>query len=163
MPVFRRHGIERIISGGQSGVDRAALDAALESGTPCGGWCPRNRRAEDGTIDPRYPLIETEGSGYAERTARNVESADGTLILTRGELTGGTALAHRLARELGKPCLVVDLSERPDPETARAWIARHHIRSVNVAGPRESQQAGIYSDARQFLIGLMTREDLPPP
>ena len=162
-PTPRRQGIERIISGGQTGVDRAALDVALEIGISCGGWCPKGRRAEDGAIDPRYPLIETEGSGYTERTARNVEFADGTLIHARGALTGGTAPTHRLAHEMGKPCLVIDLSEHSDAETARAWIDRHNIGTVNIAGPRETQQAKIYSDARQFLMHLMTQDGGPRP
>ena len=77
----------KIISGGQTGVDRAALDVALELGLPCGGWCPRGRRAEDGPIDPRYPLTETPWDGYPQRTEWNVRDADGTLILTPARRT----------------------------------------------------------------------------
>lgn len=79
----------KIISGGQTGVDRAALDVALELGLPCGGWCPRGRRAEDGVIAERYPLTETRSARYAVRTVRNVRAADGTLVLTRGQPSGG--------------------------------------------------------------------------
>ena len=83
--------VEKIVSGGQTGVDRAALDVALELGIPCGGWCPRGRRAEDGALSARYPLMETPSDDYVQRTTWNIRDSDGTLILTRGEPTGGTA------------------------------------------------------------------------
>jgi hypothetical protein len=105
-----------IVSGCQSGVDRAALDAALEAGVPCGGWCPKGRAAEDGPIDARYPLHETPSSEVQQRTEWNVRDSDGTLILSRGtELTGGTLLTQRLAQQRGKPCLAIDLNARPSP------------------------------------------------
>src|SRR5512132_1315628 len=92
----------RIVSGGQTGVDRAALDAAMAFGLACGGWVPRGRRAEDGAVPPRYPMRETRGYTYAERTRRNVRDSDGTLILTRGRPTGGTALTGRLGAAIGQ-------------------------------------------------------------
>src|ERR1043166_1868000 len=104
-----------IRSGGQTGVDRAALDVALEWGVPCGGWCPRGRRAEDGPINPRYPLVETPWVGYPQRTEWNVRDSDGTLILTRGEADRGTALTIELASRYQKPCLVLALKGEPDP------------------------------------------------
>jgi hypothetical protein len=140
-----------ILSGGQTGVDRAALDVALALGLPCGGWCPRGRRAEDGPIDARYPLRETKSSRYPPRTARNVQDADATLILTRGAPDGGTALTARLAERRGKPCLVVDLSGPVSVKALRAWLTRHRVRVLNVAGPRESSQPGIYEQASAFL------------
>src|SRR6266571_9073801 len=82
--------VSKIVSGGQTGVDRAALDVALELGIPCGGWCPRGRRAEDGIIPERYPLIETPTTAYPQRTERNVRDSDGTLVLTVGRADGGT-------------------------------------------------------------------------
>ena len=91
--------IRRIVSGGQTGVDRAALDVALSLGIPCAGWCPRGRRAEDGPIDARYPLNETPSTSYAKRTEWNVRDSDATLILARLPLGGGTALTERLARK----------------------------------------------------------------
>src|SRR5215471_7567840 len=100
----------RIVSGGQTGVDRAALDAALELGVPCGGWCPRGRAAEDGPIDDRYPLHETPSRDVEQRTEWNVRDSDGTLILNRGpELTGGTLLTQRVAQRDRKPWMVIDL------------------------------------------------------
>ena len=101
--------ITKIVSGGQTGVDRAALDVALELGIPCGGWCPRGRRAENERIPDRYPLQETPWDGYPQRTEWNVRDSDGTLVLTHGEPDRGTALTIRLAQQKKKPCLVVDL------------------------------------------------------
>jgi hypothetical protein len=143
--------VEHIVSGGQTGVDRAALDVALALGLPCGGWCPRGRTAEDGPLDERYPLRETPSANYPQRTEWNVRDADGTLVLTRGRPSGGTALTIALARRLERPCLVVDLATAPDPADLRRWIATEGIRVLNVAGPRESQHPGIQSDARALL------------
>lgn len=145
----------KIISGGQSGVDRAALDVALRYNVPCGGWCPRGRRAEDGVIDARYPLKETGAARYPARTAANVDAADATLIVHRGPLTAGTALTWRLATAARKPCLVVDLDAPPAPAEIDAWLAGHDIRVLNIAGPRESRMPGIYRDACAFLERLI--------
>src|SRR5688572_16678238 len=106
----------KIISGGQTGVDRAALDVALELGLPCGGWCPKGRKAEDGVIDPKYPLQETSTDDYPQRTEKNVQDSDATLILTRGKPDGGTALTRSLAREHKKPCKVVNFLKPVFPE-----------------------------------------------
>jgi hypothetical protein len=179
--------IERIISGGQTGVDRAALDFALEHGIPCGGWCPSGRLAEDGRIDFRYPafltapqrrpmgnvfdavrnalasafgltggypLNETPSADYAERTAWNVRDSDGTLVLTWGTPTGGTAYTVVCARDQNKPCFEVDFAVNPDASAAQAWIAAHAIRVLNVAGPRASTSPHVYAAARTFLAAL---------
>jgi hypothetical protein len=143
--------ITRIVSGGQTGVDRAALDVALALGIPCGGWCPRGRRAEDGRIPDRYPLTETPTESYPERTEANVRDSDGTLILTEGSPEGGTALTKELAGRLHKPCLVVDLTDRPSAGTVQGWLQAHRIRVLNVAGPREEEHSGIYTRAAGFL------------
>jgi len=142
----------RIVSGGQSGVDRAALDAALELGLACGGWCPKGRWAEDGEIPERYPLEETESTDPAKRTRANVRDADATLILTDGEPTGGTRLAMTIAGNLDKPCLCVDFTVGADVEAVRAWIAETGAEVLNVAGPRESRAPGIYQLAHGFLL-----------
>ncbi len=144
----------KVISGGQTGVDRAALDAALEVGLPIGGWCPRGRRAEDGVIPHRYPLQEAPSVRYEQRTRLNVEHADGTLILARGPLSGGTQQTLLFARQMEKPYLVVQLDRRPDWETALGWLLEHSIRVLNVAGPRESNAPGIAAQARAWLVPL---------
>jgi hypothetical protein len=136
-------------------VDRAALDAAMELGIPCGGWCPKGRKAEDGVIPAKYPLVETASAAYRVRTARNARDSDATLILTRGRPRGGTKLTVKYAEARGKPLLVVDLSECPDITTAVAWIVAHQPRVLNVAGPRESQAPGIYEESRRFLLDLL--------
>ena len=125
--------LEKILSGGQTGVDRAALDVGLALGLAVGGWCPQGRRAEDGRIPDRYPLVETPERNYQVRTRRNSEDADGTLILNLGELDDGTALTARHARQIGKPCLIVALEAGIEPAAFRDWLAaRVSGRSVSV-------------------------------
>ena len=144
----------KVVSGGQTGVDRAALDVALELGLPCGGWCPRGRRAEDGLLAARYPLTETPWSGYPQRTAWNVRDSDGTLVLTSGRPDRGTALTVELAARQRRPCLVVDLGA-PDVEAVRAWARDNGVGTLNVAGPRESSAPGVYARAAEFLRRLL--------
>lgn len=153
MPVRRRL---RIVSGGQTGVDRAALDAGRALGIPSGGWCPRGRRAEDGRIPRRYPLAETRSREYGERTRCNVRDSDGTLIINRGTLDGGTLLTVRLARDAyRKPLFLIQLGRRIEAVRFAAWLARHRIRVLNVAGPRESKRPGIYRASRSLLMRLL--------
>lgn len=142
--------IKRIISGGQTGVDRAALDVALELGIPCGGWCPNGRLAKDGSIDARYPLQEVGSTSYSVRTERNVIDADGTLILTEGPLAGGTALTLRLAQKHEEPYLVIDLSKDQDIAEIISWVTSNEIEILNVAAPRESIFPGIYDKASRW-------------
>ncbi len=152
---------EKIISGGQTGADRGALDAALALGKPCGGWCPKGRRAEDGRIPDRYPLQEHVSSAYQARTEANVLDSDGTLVFCRGKPAGGTALTIRLASRHKKPCLVVSLDGATDTEEMvrhiRRWGKTHGIRVLNVAGPRESEKPGI-----QAAVTSVMREVLRP-
>ena len=141
----------RIVSGGQPGVDRAGLDTAIALGLDHGGWCPRGRLAEDGTIAALYQLRETDSPLYAARTEQNVIDSDATLILYLEPLRGGTELTRRLARQHGRPCLLVDLERPPPAETVRQWIRGAGVGTLNIAGPRESQHAGIYRLARAYL------------
>ena len=147
--------VRKVVSGGQTGVDRAGLDVAAELDLPCGGWCPRGRRAEDGVIPAAYPLRETPSPAYAERTAWNVRDSDGTLILTRGRPRGGTALTVSLGRRQGKPVLVVDLERGSRVPEARRWLLEGAIEVLNVAGPRESEAPGIHDQAAAFLRRLL--------
>lgn len=144
-----------IVSGGQTGVDRAALDLALKLGLPCGGFCPRGRLAEDGQLEERYPLTETPSADYAQRTEWNVARSDATLILHRGSPRGGTALTVRLARAHAKPTRLVDLAKKVDPLPVADWARAFRV--LNVAGPRESQSPGIYKAARSFLRAVLSR------
>ncbi len=144
----------KILSGGQTGADRASLDVGLALNLPVGGWCPQGWRAEDGPIPDRYPLTETPEADYDTRTRRNVEDSDGTLILNRGQLDGGTALTVKLARQMGKPCLIVALEEGIEQEAFQAWLDANQIAVLNVAGPRESKRPGVYDAACRCLGAL---------
>jgi len=144
-----------IVSGGQTGVDRAALDVALELGLACGGWCPKGRLAEDGPISERYPLRETVSDAYQERTIRNVVECDATLVLAPGLPTAGTAFTVEAARTHGRPVLVIDLDDDvTTPAEAAAWITARHVDTLNVAGPRESSSPGIRQRAKDFLLRM---------
>lgn len=145
---------ERIVSGGQTGVDRGALDAAMALGIEHGGWCPRGRLAEDGVIPERYQLQQTRSARYSVRTRQNVVDSSGTLILCRGPLRGGTELTHRLAKRLEKPFLIVDLLQGPDGEEVWRWLRACDVRILNVAGPRESSAPGIALETCRFLTLL---------
>lgn len=147
-----------IVSGGQTGVDRAALDIAIELGIPHGGWCPQGRRAEDGKIAARYTLRETANTDYVTRTKLNVRDTDGTLILNSGKLEGGTAATAQFAQELNRPCLIVDLHAAPRPEVVMEWLKNHKIKKLNIAGPRESKRPGVYRLARSLLRLLFSAQ-----
>jgi hypothetical protein len=146
--------IVKIISGGQSGVDRAALDAAIRLGVPHGGWIPKGRLAEDGPLPETYALKETASAVYAERTEKNVIEADGTLIIARGRLGGGTAYTREMAVKHGRPWLHVDLNQTPAFRAVlaiREWIVTQRIMVLNVAGPRASKDPRIYTDTLALI------------
>lgn len=151
--------LEKILSGGQTGVDRAALDTARAHDVPVGGWCPRGRRAEDGPIPERYPLEETPTEAYAQRTAWNVRDSDATLIITDGTLRGGTAYTVEEARRQGQPCLHVRTSDEVPVPMIQAWAEENDVRILNVAGPRASEVEGIYGAARRILTRLLEKLD----
>lgn len=150
---FCRH----IVSGGQTGADRGALDFAIRHGYTHGGWAPRGREAEDGFVPLKYQLTELADGGYRQRTRRNVQDSDGTLIVNLGELDGGTLATCVFARQLNKPCLVAQLDTGVSREMAAgvlAWLREHEIQTLNVAGPRESKRPGIHRLTGELLEAL---------
>jgi Circularly permutated YpsA SLOG family len=150
--------LERIVSGGQTGVDRGALDAALALDFPCGGWCPAGRLAEDGPIPERYPVVELAGGDYRARTRKNVQDSDGTLILAFGAPAGGTLETLRDCLRFRKPHLVVDASTASaDAAAGRAllFVQENAIRVLNVAGPRETGWKGAHAYAEASVRGLL--------
>lgn len=150
--------IKRILSGGQTGVDRAALDAASALQIETGGWCPRGRKAEDGVIPTRYPLTETPSADYRQRTELNVQDADATLIIKQGSMTGGTAETVQHAKAVQKPRLVLDLADSQHAgKSVQKWINENEIKVLNIAGPRESVNPGIYDQAFRFLKQILSK------
>ncbi len=146
--------LTKIVSGGQTGVDRGALDAALAADFPCGGWCPADCRAEDGPIPQRYPLTPLPGAGYRQRTQQNLIDSDGTAILFYGMLSGGTKLTRDSCVRAKKPFVMLD-AKRISESAAAAAIVRfaqeNEIHVLNVAGPRLSGWAQGY----QFAVAVM--------
>ena len=146
--------VTKIVSGGQTGADRAALDFAIEHGFDHGGWCPQGRPAENGLIPKKYLLQELPGGGYRQRTKQNVIDSDGTLILNYGELDGGSLETLRFAEKLNKPYLVVQLENgisEKKTDAVRNWLQKTPINVLNIAGPRESKRPGIYRLAYELL------------
>lgn len=144
---------QKIISGGQTGVDRGALDACLELSFPCGGSCPKNRRAEDGIIPEKYPLNELKESEYEFRTRQNVINSDGTLIISGISLTGGTKLTMNLAMEFEKPYF--HFSSDSSTDQLVEWIIMNDIRTLNVAGPRQSEWNEAHARSHQLISQLI--------
>lgn len=151
--------VKRIVSGAQTGADRAALDVALELGIPCGGWVPRGRIDELGRIPDRYPnLVETESAEYLERTTANVRDSSGTLVVSHGALTGGSLHTQQVASSLARPCLHLDLhavSIGSAIDQLVAWLKADNIEVLNVAGPRESKDPEIYERVATLLRGAL--------
>jgi hypothetical protein len=152
--------LARIVSGGQTGVDLAALDAALASAFPCGGWVPRGRFNEDGAIDSRYPVKESASRKLAQRTEWNVRDSDATLILSRGVLSGGSALTARLAERYARPCLHIDLAAVSAGQATghiERWLGDIDGTVLNVAGSRNSNDPEIYALAFRVIETLLAR------
>ena len=152
--------LRRIVSGRQTGVDRGALDAALDVGFPCGGWCPPERKAEDGTIPSRYPVTPIASGGYRERTIRNVVDSDATLVIYFERLHGGTeqTLLHCVRR--GRPYRLIDASEVPAlraGELALRFVQDNHVATLNVAGPRAIHAANAHRYAHEAIRELLRR------
>jgi hypothetical protein len=156
-----------IISGGQTGVDRGALDAALDLGVPCGGWCPEGRKAEDGPIPERYPLQVLPGSGYRQRTRQNVRDSDATVIISFGPIIpgSGTDYTLRSCRAASKPHLLIDGATVPPDEAARLifdFVIATGVERLNLAGPRAeaAPQAHGYAQAaiHAFLCAMLAAD-----
>ncbi len=150
----------KLVSGGQTGADRAALNVALELGLDHGGWVPKGRAAEDGPLPGRYRVRETPSQDPASRTERNVMDSDATLLISHGPLTGGSELTRRFAAALGKPVLHVELGRLGAAEAAERiarWLGALRCRTLNVAGPRASEEAGIHAAAGAVLRHALSK------
>lgn len=147
----------RIVSGGQTGADQAGLDWAIVHGISEGGWCPRGRRSEDGPIDPAYRLFETPSRSYLERTEWNVRDSDATAIFTLDQdLSGGSLRTAGFAARLGRPW--IHLRPGVHPRYLARFLMSHSVKTLNVAGKRESSQPGIYLFVMNFLDEALTAE-----
>ena len=147
----------KIISGGQTGVDRAALDVAIRLGISHGGWCPRGRVAEDGRIPDHYELVENNSANYPARTAQNVADGDATLVLFRGRVSGGTRLTVSICERMNKEMLLVNLNDDL-PQQVRDWLIQLSPSILNIAGPRESTSMGVYDQAVEFLLQVFSED-----
>jgi hypothetical protein len=146
--------VTKIISGGQSGADRAALDVAINLGISHGGWIPKGRLTENGMLDNKYRLKEMDTHNYNKRTEQNVIDSDGTLIISHGNLTGGSDYTRDMALRHDRPLLHIDLNKTLSSKGAgriRSWIAEHDIKVLNVAGPRASKDPAIYLSTTDIL------------
>ncbi len=146
--------LEKIISGGQTGADQAALDAAIKLGIPHGGWLPKGRLTEDGPLPIRYDLTEMPTNSYPERTKKNIRAADGTLILSHGALTGGSEYTRKMALKYVKPLLHIDFHKMVPFDAAvviNNWMVDHDIKILNVAGPRASSDPKIYRASADII------------
>jgi len=148
----------KIISGGQTGVDRAALDVALRHGIDCGGWCPAGRIDELGKIPDYYPVQELESGGFTERTLQNVNDSDGTVVIYPGELRGGSEQTVRFSVELKRPHQLIDASKLSAEDSAQLiaeFVRENRIGILNVAGPRESEWPEGYAYASRALDAFL--------
>ena len=145
--------IQKIISGAQTGVDRAGIDAAIESGVDYGGWLPHGRKAEDGIVPKEYTkLQEIIGGNYPERTKQNVIDSDGTVIFGYGRLTTGSALTRKFAKQYNKPYLHIDLDIIKEPVSViKDWIVDRDIKVLNIAGRKASKAPGIYDKVKDII------------
>ncbi len=153
--------LRRVVSGGQTGVDRGALDAALGVDFPCGGWVTGDRMAEDGVIPDRYPLTPLPHGNYRQRTRLNVVDSDGTLILYDRSLSDGTRLTYDLCKLLRRHCILISAREISGPtaaaEAVLRFIENNRIQSLNVAGPRASGWADGYAFALAVMAQVIER------
>ncbi|PYI72519.1 MAG: hypothetical protein DMF08_05950 [Verrucomicrobia bacterium] len=148
----------KIISGGQTGVDRAALDVALRHGINCGGWCPAGRLDEFGKIPDHYPVRELQGGGFSERTLQNVKHSDGIVVIYQVELRGGTEQTIRFCVALERPYQLIDASKFSAEDAAKLiadFVRKNKIGILNVAGPRQSEWPEGYDYASRALDAFL--------
>jgi hypothetical protein len=164
--------LDKIVSGGQTGADRAALDFAIKRKIPHGGWVPKGRLAEDGPLPAKYKVQDMPTDGYPARTERNVIDSDGTLIISHGRLTGGSSFTRKMAKKHGKPHLHIDLTRTKITESAAVvliWLTGNGVLVLNVAGPRASKDPHIYDhvlsllDQVFFMIRMQQENPLMAP
>ena len=150
--------IKKIISGGQTGADRAALDVAIKLDISHGGWIPKGRKTENGVLPDKYHLQEMATTSYPKRTEKNVLDSDGTLIFSYGALSGGSALTRKMAKKHNRPWLHIDLDKISSPEAAEAvnrWVEREGLQTLNVAGPRASKEPRAYDAVAHVLEAVL--------
>ncbi len=151
--------LRKIISGGQTGADRGALDGAISCSFAYGGAVPAGRKCEDGPLPQNYLMEELASEQYRDRTEKNVADADATLIVSHGALTGGSALTEKIARRLSKPCLHIDFNQASMAEAldkTAHWVEHHRVCVLNVAGPRSSSDPQIYELTRLLVVSLIS-------
>jgi len=151
--------LQKIISGGQTGADQGALDAAIFCAFPHGGSVPAGRKTEAGTLSEKYGMVELASAHYPVRTEKNVADADGTLVVSNGSLSGGSLLTSKIAQAQGKAWIHIDFKKENSSSAltrALAWVASNHIRILNVAGPRASSDPMIYGLTRRLIIDLLS-------
>ena len=154
--------IEKIVSGGQTGADRAALDFAIHHHLPYGGWVPKGRKTEDGQLPDKYGLQEMPTTDYSQRTEQNVIDSEGTVIISHGFLTGGSALTREFAIRYQKPCLHLDMNNTSIDEAAGSlnlWIRENHLKILNVAGPRAGKDPEIYNVTMSILTAAFDEDE----
>ena len=150
--------IEKIISGGQTGADQAALDASIKLGIPHGGWIPKGRMTENGPLPDKYDLIEMPTKSYPDRTKKNIKESDGTLILSHGRLTGGSEYTRKWAVKYSKPMAHINLSSVTPFDAAvliNNWIVEYDIKMINIAGPRASKDSKIYQSTLDIIESVL--------
>jgi Circularly permutated YpsA SLOG family len=156
--IGQRTMIKKIISGGQTGADQAALDVAIELGIPHGGWVPKGRKTERGPLPNKYQIQEMPTASYPARTEKNVVDSDGTLIISHGEMTGGIEYTARMAQKHDKPWMHMDANQssvEAAVQMIKAWTSGNEIEVLNVAGPRASKDRRIYATTREILRAVL--------
>jgi predicted Rossmann-fold nucleotide-binding protein len=160
---MNKFDLQMLISGGQTGVDRAALDFALEHEIHCSGWCPMGRKAEDGEIPERYPLKQTNSRLYQHRTRLNVKDSDATLVINNKTGSRGTALTIKTAQLYYKPVILIEDTSQKSLKKLLSWLKKYNPRVLNIAGPRGSESSEVYRLATEILTKTIKKSKLPPP